>query len=263
MNRPMQRTLVFILLLFLAFDSSAQYDDKIRSGRPGFQIGPYTVGKGILQNQSGYYYSVREIEAGNLEKSDAQRFISVFRFGILERLELGTALSYKYTSNHFRADPNSSFNQEFDFFTMAIRGDIYQGKGLVPAVGAQLNADFDLEKSASDPTARLTLITAQSHAGFRFITNWVFSKNTSYIVFLDYGLSQKWRVFVEYLGWLRNATPRPKIDAGFLYLVNNNVQLDIQGGYGPQNYGETDYFITAGIGWRINPRLPKAAEKGQ
>jgi hypothetical protein len=43
----------------------------------------------------------------------------------------------------------------------------------------------------------------------------------------------------------------PYFDGGFGYFVNNDLQLDVLGGYAANNNVE-EYFVSVGLSWRLN-----------
>lgn len=75
------------------------------------------------------------------------------------------------------------------------------------------------------------------------------SGSLTYSVALGFSLSEKWGLYVEPYGEFVNFDNHfASFDAGFTYLVNNNLQLDISYGTG-LNY-EMNYFST-GFSWLI------------
>ena len=41
------------------------------------------------------------------------------------------------------------------------------------------------------------------------------------------------------------------MDGGFLYFINNDLQLDLFGGYDVTNNNDEDWFISLGFSWRV------------
>ena len=100
----------FALLFVLAFSgfAQAQFNETIRTGRPGQSINPFTVGRGMLQFQQGYTFdkSETETDANRLMFMNGVRenstFENVIRYGIMERVEINAAIDYKW--NYVRLD---------------------------------------------------------------------------------------------------------------------------------------------------------------
>src|SRR5690606_6940876 len=71
-----------------------------------------------------------------------------------------------------------------------------------------------------------------------------------YAVNLSFPIVGNLTGFVENYGELQSRDFETRVDAGFAYIINPNLQLDISGGYG-RNQGITDYFIGTGVSWRV------------
>ncbi len=229
--------------------SSAQYAENIRSGRPGVTIGPYTTGKGVLQNQNGFYNINSKTSGLISQERSGNYFIAVFRMGITETFELGGGIAYA----DYRLDlRDSESGEELEYrqegvsiATIAMRSNVYEGDGLIPAFGYQVNLDLNTvsdEFRSKYVSPRITLMTRQAFEHFRFITNFVGrwsgddGKATGlYSLFLDRGFGKRIRIYVEHYGIVNSGDIRPKFDAGILYLVNKDIQLDFQYGVGPEH----------------------------
>jgi len=59
--------------------------------------------------------------------------------------------------------------------------------------------------------------------------------------------------FIETYGVIEQGKMSTNIDVGIGYLINNDLQLDLYGGWqGKQDI--RDYFISLGVSWRIHKR---------
>ena len=159
--------------LGLSANASAQYYETIRSGRPGQSIGPFTVGKSILQVQSGLDVPGFNNNSNN---SDGSGFVSntVIRYGFAERWEASALIDY--ASN--KIDNNGSETKLDGLAALDVGGryHVYSGHGLVPNIGFQLrfrlpvlSQDYKIDKVAP----RFTIITNQQLSEtFTLFTNW-------------------------------------------------------------------------------------------
>jgi hypothetical protein len=75
--------------------------------------------------------------------------------------------------------------------------------------------------------------------------------NAIYVLNLTYALNHKMGFFTESFGTFLNSTSQLNFDAGYYYLLNNNVQLDVLIG---ENKG---FFFGAGVTWRVPPKSKK------
>ncbi len=89
--------LATFFLLILSNFCFGQFNETIRTGRPGQAIGAFTVGKNVLQFQQGLdYYSTAEI---NPPKEFV--FNNVVRYEISETVELSALVDYQYKESGF------------------------------------------------------------------------------------------------------------------------------------------------------------------
>ncbi|MEQ9415040.1 MAG: transporter [Cyclobacteriaceae bacterium] len=248
---------VFLLIsgITLSFTSYGQYNETIRSGRPGQSIGPFTVGKGIFQIQTGmdvFGYKTPVF------KGDGFLNNTVLRYGIAERWEISALADYKvetWKSGVLETDLNG-----LAAFDIGGRYHVYSGEGLIPSIGFQLrfrlpvlSQDYEIDNVAP----RFIIATNQKLSEtFTLFTNWggswngVNSTGTGfYTINLAFPICGKLGGFVENYGSLTDGDFDTRFDAGLSYLVNNDLQLDVLGGPG-SNDGLKDYFVSVGLSWR-------------
>ncbi|AEV31125.1 hypothetical protein Oweho_0103 [Owenweeksia hongkongensis DSM 17368] len=285
-NKFLNRSRLVLLFVF-AFSGiiQAQYNETIRTGRPGQSINPFTTGKGILQFQQGYVYDQEKADIDpntlSLDRDGIAKnstFENVIRYGIAENIEINAAVDYKwenwrYYSNLPDEDIQSNYLSTFDIGArMHLVG---QNKG-VPDIAVQArlgmgqyfqNGEFEVKDVkitgafAWQLTERngltVNIIPIIDIAGFE-------SSKINYTLAYSYAITDKLGVFIENYGTIflesdvNNGSYedfRTYFDGGFSYLISNNVQLDILGGYGYNRplVGTPieSYFVSAGISWRI------------
>jgi hypothetical protein len=263
-----------LLFCFLAIVSSlqAQYHETIRTGRPGEAIGPFAVGSRVFQVQAGIgyldysqYTSSTEGDSHAEINGDAFLLGSVFRMGITEHFEVNAGIVYSngsVTIGDQSTLTQTSNNSGIQVLNLGLRSNIYVGSGWLPSVGFQVNLGMpwlSTDYYANYIHPRLILITNQRMAEkWALTTNWGIFWNGNnaeplgfYVINVSFDASSKWSVFIEPYGFYKNAFFEPHIDGGAGYLVNNNLQLDIAGGLGlgPDDY--QDWFVNAGVSWRV------------
>jgi hypothetical protein len=251
-----QRILTMVLMA-VVYTSFAQYNETIRTGRPGQSIGPFTLGGKILQIQSGLdYFGYKN--SGTDFKGSGYLQNTVIRYGITEPFEVSALLEYK-TEEITTGDVHETIDG-WSAVDIGMRYHIYDGRGLVPSVGFQvrwrvpnIGGDYEIDQWAP----RFIFVTGQRLSDkLSLATNWGASWNGmdgvprgNYVFNLSYSLSNKLGVFIENYGNVLKSNWNTYFDGGFAYLVNNDFQLDLLGGYG-ENEGMKEYFISAGISWR-------------
>ena len=242
----------------LFFNTSyAQYGETIRSGRPGQSIGPFTVGKNILQIQSGM--DVFGFKNDNIGFSgNGYLNNTVVRYGILERLEISALIDYRV--DNIKAGGLETETSGLSAFDIGGRYQVFAGKGAIPNIGFQmrvrlpvLSEDYKIDHVAP----RFILVTGQKLSEtFTLTTNWGGSWNGNnsmgtafYIVNLSFPIVGKLGGFVENYGDITDGDFDSRFDAGLAYLSNKDLQWDILGGLG-KNDGVSDYFVSVGVSWR-------------
>ena len=265
--RKLSHMLPFRLLcLFLLIGSwvDAQYAESIRSGRPGQSIGPYVTGTNIFQVQSGLSYSEASIPDVELNATD---FNTVLRFGLSEYFEINGAITYAWLEEvsggglGSRADEVLNANG-ITQAELGVRTNIYNSQSNFPSIGFQYRLKFPspTEEFRTDHnTSIITLVTQQNIGKLGLLTNWGIDwvGNTGeevgfYIINLSTGLSDNLGIFVEQYGFFNNGEWLGKFDGGLAILVNNDLQLDLFGGWGSLGQNEDSFFVSTGVSWRTS-----------
>ena len=250
-----------VLLVFSLISSSlfGQYNETIRTARPGQAVAPFTTGKYVFQVQSGITYTDFDDSNFNID-GNSQDFFTVIRYGLLENFELRSAFGFnKLTTNSELAnsipDPSG-----FSLLAIGIRYNIVNGEGFKPSFGFQTDLNLnvvDEEYNPDEIAHRFMLIHSQQLSEtFGLTTNWAIAWNGNdntpigtYVLNISFPLSERLGSFVENYGQINNGEIDMRWDTGLGYLVNNDFFLDMSVGYGSNN-GVTDWFVDAGISWR-------------
>ncbi|MFL5809998.1 MAG: transporter, partial [Flavisolibacter sp.] len=72
-----------------------------------------------------------------------------------------------------------------------------------------------------------------------------------YTISPSFELSDKMDAFIEVYGFFGKSDPQHSLDAGFSYLLSDNMQLDLAAGFGLSK-SAGDSFITMGFSFRLN-----------
>lgn len=87
---------------------------------------------------------------------------------------------------------------------------------------------------------------------FVFVTNGTDSSPAgTYSLNLSCTFTDTFGAFIESYGALTRGIFETRTDTGVAWLLTQNLQLDLFGGYG-SNHGLTDYFISTGFSWRTS-----------
>jgi len=254
----MKYFLPLVLLIMFSQIAFAQFSETIRSGRPRVTIGAYTVGKNVLQIQPGFNYNEQELI--NVSRTNTWIFKSVFRYGILEKLEVSGVVSIRSDETLSVTGTENQFG--INNTQIGLRYNIIERKGAVPAIGLQgrlLLKAQSIDYQRENLGATLVLATGNKIASWLSLnTNWgiLWAGNggvprSLYAISTSFNLNKKWRATLGVFGSFNSFSSN--YNAGFSYLVNNNLQLDFSGGWQGQS-GLVDFFIDFGLSWRWHNR---------
>lgn len=258
--------------MLLSHFAQAQYNETIVSGRPGQSNGPFGVGKGVYQIQSGTAFSESMTDFGNHEtKLKDWNQNSIIRLGVFERFEVRMAYSYQM-KEQFSTTLNTESPIEqsgFNDFQFGLRHNIIKQNGLIPAIGIQFTTRFgglgNYQRDRFSYEGKLLLqhklsdkLSLNSNLSLEYNdeTDYTFGR---YVFSFGYTLSDRLSIVAEAYGTADDKAIELFFDGGFGYLLSNNLQLDIYGGYGQNTIGKSDitttsYFVSVGFSYRINTR---------
>jgi hypothetical protein len=277
--------IVFLFaLIILPSVHYGQHTDQINSNRPGETMSAFSVGKNVIQVETGIY-GIKENH--RLLEYDANGYGLDFtlRWGLfMEKLELIADLQYQ---NEDFTTPFSSINKSalkqtvlgakyliYDpFKNYEKKVNIYSWKAnhsfnwhqLIPAVSVFAGANFTMKdnpyyfSSNADISPKIMLIT-QNHLGdgtWVFVTNIIADyvatdyPSYGYIFTLTKGFNDKWSGFVENQGFKSDFYSDAIVRAGAAYLLNNDMQIDASIS---TNFKDTPTVLYGGVGfsWRYD-----------
>jgi len=257
----MKSTQYFFLILFFnsvfTISSRAQYSETIQSDRPGISIGLSTVGKNVFQIQTGPIFGNIKFEEDGETNILAES--TVIRFGLTRNVEVSTA--FTLSRDKIKSANGETTLSGLSQADVGFRVNLYEGGGLVPAVGFQSRLKLNILSKAFNPDhlgIECLLVTSQELTSYLSLTtNWgaIWNGRSAdprgvYTINLSFPIGDKLGGFVENFGSVKSNDFNTSFDAGVAYLVNNDLQLDISGGYG-KNDGISDYFVDFGLSWRF------------
>ena len=261
-----------------------QFTDEINTNRPGNSAGAFSVGKKVLQLESGFYLSH---ENHKLIGYNANGFgiDLTARYGLWkEQFEVNLDLQYQsdtYVTDFFSKQRNGLRQTTlgakylvYDPFKKADeKPNIYswranhkfRWKRLIPAVSAYAGLNYTMNNEYSidgeSPFSPKIVVIAQQHIvpGLVVVTNLVADKiasktfNYGYVVTATYGLNDKWSAFVENRGIKGDYYSDGIFTAGATYLLKNNLQLDASIS---KNIKNTPDLLYGGLGvsWRLDKK---------
>jgi hypothetical protein len=254
----MKKVYLIIALQHLAIGLMAQFNETIRTGRPGQAIGPFAVGKNVFQSQTGFDVGGFN-EDKNKFSSDYFAPNTVLRYGLAKHYEINTG--WEYRRDRYNISDSSFSESGISASNIGTRINLYEGKNHIPALGIQLSVKLPILADAYNPryaAPRILLIASEritDRIAFLLNVGMNFNGNNAkpggvYVANLSYAISSKWGTYIESYGNFDDKLFEVRWDTGLAYLLNDNIQLDIYGGLG-NNQGRIDYFGSLGISIRL------------
>ena len=250
-----QLPLLLFLSLFSVTMSYSQFSETISSDRPGQSNSANTVGKMVLQFQTGPQFDGASTDSDNINAFSWPAFI---RFGITDKIEIQTLWSYKNRKVEFQ---NSEFTEKgLNSADFGLRFNIFEETDKAPALGFEVLYKTKIKSSdfkAGHPAAKLNLMASKTITDIFSITANLgtdFIKNAGqegvYTLNFVLSINDELSVFFENYGIFNSSKFDTFFDFGGAYILNPNLQLDILGGFG-YNDDIFSYLISGGVSYRI------------
>ena len=259
MGRVYLKILGIIILGFLLGRSCyGQYSETLSTDRPGQAFTPSTVGKGAFQFETGVAYLGSRASNTNF-RTNSGGFTTFFKHGLSQKFEL----NYGFTvlNRALRVDSIDQNDTGVQGMNLGTRFNIKSGEGNQPSFGFLFTLflnNYAHRAFKTDHVAPLFLFLYSQSLGevVSLSGNLGMSWNgdtpqsqTNYVLNLGFSLTDNLSAFVENYGWLVDGDFSTNLDGGFSYLINDNLQVDLSGGYG-KNDGFADFFVATGISIR-------------
>ncbi|HAY88227.1 MAG TPA: hypothetical protein DCY51_02150 [Bacteroidetes bacterium] len=277
------------MLLALAILYSGGYAfAQIETDRPDFTESPNVVPKGALQIETGFILENDKVEmtgkfpgTGKWEekRQNITMNTTLFRFGLTDRIELRLNTAFNSNSlNEYNVlesgpwlpanfqpadsffDPVSGFSTSFiGFKTNLFKSEKmsigFLGHLYIPELASGDFAKLSGQKVAPEFLIPLTYdITDRFGIAVQYGLSWdglTPNPTTSYTLALGYGITDKLSFYVEPYGFLtNNGDELHLINGGFTYLINDDFQVDLTGGFG-LNEAAPDNFINCGASFLL------------
>lgn len=246
---------LLIIALFLHGGLMAQFTEQITSDRPGLAFSAYTIGKNVIQLQTGLTHSQQITDLFNGETLNNTTNL---RLGIAERFEVNSDLRFSSISGSFQEKPIQPMTHvDLD---LGVRYNVLTNKGLIPALAIQASAVLPTLNQDDDNPVGLRLELAT----FNKLTNWL-SVSTSfrninrdnvyygldYALNFGYTITPKLGAFTEVYGKVNDGTVF--FDCGASWLINSNIQFDVSTDW-ERDQENTAWFVDGGVSWRMDWR---------
>lgn len=261
----MKTSLYCLSFLFLLIFSpvAAQYTETINNNRPGASQGAFSVGKKVLQLESGFLFGsekhrLKETETGAFGVDYAIRYgfwkeeLEVSLIGEFEAQSITDnrgAVPVKFNQSNFRSNTIGAKYLFYDpYRKMVLDGpnlyswkanNKFQWKDFIPAISIYAGANFDFADNPYTPEAESSIspkfvLATQNNfvGGFVFVTNIIVDRVTTdtpsygYMLTLTHTVTRWFSVFVENQGVKSDFYADQIFRGGAAALVNKNFHVD-------------------------------------
>ncbi|MDA0835823.1 MAG: transporter [Planctomycetota bacterium] len=243
-------------------------DDEVEpivTDRPDFTEASSSVGRGVLQIEMGYTFT-QDTSAGTRTQGHSYGE-PLFRYGILDDwLEFRLAI-FPVSEHVTIGAPRSSTSGAEDIY-LGFKVALTEQRGWLP--------EMALVPQMTIPTGHSQFSNDETLAGLNWLYGWDINDNLStagstqfnravddtgqaYIEFaqswtVGFGLTEKLGAYTEWFAFFPNGADTARVEhygnAGFTYLITDDVQWDIRAGLG-LNEAADDFFTGTGISIRF------------
>jgi Putative MetA-pathway of phenol degradation len=278
------KTLVAVLIIFISSVNYAQHTDEINSNRPGETMSAFSVGKSVIQLETGAYGIRQKHELLNYDSSGYGIDLTA-RWGLfLEKLELIADIQYQseilnpsiiypdksglrqtvFGAKYLIYDPFKNYKKKVNLYSWKANQS-FNWHQLVPAVSvfAGANLIFSDNPYAFSPEASISpkiILITQNHLGdgrWVFVTNIIADyistdfPSYGYVATLTRGFNKKWSGFFENQGFKSDFYSDAIVRGGAAYLISKDIQIDASIGSSLKN---TPSILYGGVGfsWRYD-----------
>jgi hypothetical protein len=244
----------------------------IATDRPDQTESPFIVPAGRVQIETGYW--VENDKDENTKIKNRAYNTSLIKVGLSKFVELRLIAEYLGTSRYDRST-NAKIGTMNGMNSIAVGSKIFlcEERGIIPKTSLITHLQLpyfgnkNFRPSYVAPRFRFLMqhtLSEKISLSYNVGGEWDgTTKNTTgiYTISLGIALAKGLNMFVESYGFLtENSSEDDKfngtfsndhrLDGGFTYLLQNNLQLDISGGIGLSK-NSPDSFMSCGISWRL------------
>jgi len=278
------KTLLIAAFFTIPFINYGQHTDQINSNRPGETMSAFSVGKSVIQLETGVY-GIQEKHSLLDYDANGAGLDATLRWGLfMEKLELIADLQYQYEkvttpfnnidksalkqtvlgAKYLIYDPFKNNENKINVYSWKANHSFKWGQ-LIPAVAVFAGANFTLADNpyAFSPQSSISpkvMLITQNHFGdgkWVFVTNIIADyistdyPSYGYVLTLTRGFNDHWSGFIEDQGFKSDFYSDAILRGGAAYLLNKDMQIDASIS---TNFKDTPSVLYGGIGfsWRYD-----------
>lgn len=246
------RFIFLIIMVLLLNFSKAQNIPSIQTDRPDQTECPFIVPKKNFQAEIGFAY-----EKVGKNSSSVLLPSCLFKFGISDKTELRLITEVEQLKQH--PEKKTGLNP----VVIGFKTNILQEKGMLPTISFIGHLSLPNVASCENkadffaPAFRFTMqhtLSSKVALGYNLGAEWDgFTPEPTFIYTVTTGisLSEKFGCYAELYGFApQKSTADHYADAGFTFLLNNDILFDVAAGIGLTPAAST-FFIGTGFSFRL------------
>ncbi|UII21309.1 transporter [Fulvivirga ligni] len=246
----------FIIIFSLSTSLSfAQESETIITDRPDQTEASQLTPKGWVQIETGFL--IENDKSDGIKTREIVYNTTLLKYGISDRIEL--RIIQEFLGSEINGDQVASGAGPL---AIGARFALAEEDGICPQIAfiGHINyrtGDQDYRPDQVAPDFRFTFAHTLSETfslGYNLGAEWNGYDAVAtgiYTLSLAASLSDKLGAFVEVYGFLPTGQEKNhRFDGGITYLISNNLQFDVSGGFGISKISP-DNFISTGLSWRF------------
>lgn len=250
-----------VLLLVLHTTVKSQIDSSINfvPDRPGMATPPNTMTSGNFQVEDGFQFE--KYNDGNLQNENFLFSSLLLRYGVVKNFEVRVQSDYVY--NKIIDSEATSATYGLNPITLGTKITLIEQQKAIPHISFLFNLTLpfigkkEFKPDNFAPSFYILMsnsISEKFNVCYNYGMSWDGSSSEPthfYALCLGANLNSEWSTFVEGYGFTNKQTNSEfYIDAGFAYLIDDHLQIDISA-TGYLNSFLDYYCLNAGIAWKI------------
>ncbi len=266
----LMKTKKITFLLFLLFagtsllaqesDDSVVDDEPLVTDRPDATEASSTVGKGTLQIETGGLYE--SFKDNSIQTEDYTYNTTLVRYGILDNFELRVGWDFVEGITKVNGTKLDDVTSGLSPLLLGMKVDVTEENGLMPEIALighvfpVFSASMDYRPEHTGVDFRFSLshtLSEKSSLGYNLGAEWGNDSPEAaaiYTVAYGYSITDSLGMYAELYGDLpEDSSANHYWDAGFTYLVNNDLQFDAY--VGTSITKGQDLLIGLGLSYRI------------
>jgi hypothetical protein len=256
----LMKKLVFLILLLISLHNKilAQDIEPIEPDRPDQTESPIIIPVKYFQMENGFAYLYND------KQNKAYTYPStLMKYGIAKFIDLRVITGLVTTRS---GNENATGIVPL---TIGFKLNFLKEKGVIPQTAFLAHLSFPTLASAKykatyyAPSFKFAMqhtLSKKVSLGYNLGALWNGALTTPiflYTLTAGVSLTEKLGSFIEVYGFApKHEAAQHNIDAGLSFLVNNNISLDISGGY-RLTPNAPEYFVAFGFSFRVNTKKSK------